>query len=198
MTQTVAAAKFKRLTAELDQAASSALYALNEAGENAPSSVLVVLKPRYTFRPAVYLLHDPENIDISVMVDLRAGLRAAASEVAKLEVAKPIYAISMIEIASGDLSFWLEKGFFPKSEVPSGFVEKDLVLFTASNASGQVVRRLSQFVSLPVLLDSGSRQLGRSVQVELSNEPSEMDVFWSKYKSVSQLISEDESRRAYL
>lgn len=189
---------FSRLNAELDQAEASALYALNEADGEAPGSLLVVFKQRYEFKPAAYLLYDPDNIDISVMVDLREGLRVAARKVAKQAVAKPAYAISMLTMNGTDLSFWLKKGFFPAEAVPSSFADKDLVLFSASNATGQVVRRLSQFVSSPVVLSAGSRQLCHPVQVQMDNEPSEMDVFWSAYKRAKKQIAEYGKHRYYL
>lgn len=198
MTCTVADPSFKKLNAELDRAESSVLNALSDHQEKPPASLLVVFKQRYEFKPVAYLLYDPANIEISVIVDLREGLRVAASRVAQLESAKPAYAISMIGIASAELSFWLEKGFFPKRAVPASFVGKELFLFTASNASGQVIRRLSELVSSPVLLAEGTRQLGRSVQVQLSNEACEMDVFWSKHQAVRKQLLEHEERRHYL
>lgn len=199
MTSAVTDSPFKKLTAELGRAEASALYALNEANGDAPGSLLVVFRQRYEFKPAGYLLYDPDNLDISVMVDLREGLRVAARDIAKRDVAIPAYAISMLTInGPDDLSFWLKKGFFPAADVPAGFAEQALVLFTASNATGQIVRRLSQFVHSPVALSAGSRQLGRSVQVQLDQEPSEMDVFWSTYQSAKKQLSKYPESRDYL
>ena len=198
MTSAATDSTFKKLTAELARAEVSALHALNEADGDAPGSLLVVFKQRYQFKPAVYLLYDPDNIDISVMVDLREGLRVAARKVAKREVATPAYAISMLTMKGDDLSFWLKKGFFPAAEVPASFAEQDLVLFTASNATGQVVRRLSQFVRSPIALSAGSRQLGRSIQVQMDKAASEMDVFWSAYEASKNQLLKYPERRAYL
>lgn len=198
MTRATADPIFKKLNAELDRAEASALDALNGSSRGAPPALLVVLKPRYQFGSMAYPLHDPNNIEVSVMVDLREGLRVAASAVAKLESARPACAISMIEIASTDLPFWLKKGFFPKEAVPPSFAGRDLVLFSASNASGQVIRRLSQFVSSPVLLATGSRRLGPSVQVQMNQEACEMDVFWSHLKRVKKQMLEYPERRSYL
>lgn len=191
MTDAVVDPTFKKLTAELLRAEASALYALDRYGRKVPGALLVVFKQRYEFSSVAHPLYDPGTLDVSVMAALREGLRVAAKEAAKRPVAKVACVISMIEMDDADLSFWLEKGFFPKAKVPSSFVGKDLALFTASNASGQVVRRLSQIVSSPVLLMEGSRQLCRSVQVEMANEPSEMDVFWSTYKTAKKRLLED-------
>ena len=198
MTRAIADPIFKKLNAELDRAEASALDALNDSSGKAPPGLLVVFKPRYQFGSKAYLIYDPSNIEVSVMADLREGLRVAASAVAKLEGVRPAYAISMIEIASADLPFWLEKGFFPKEAVPPGFADRDLVLFSASNASGQVIRRLSQFVSSSVLLATGSRRLGPSVQAPLNQEACEMDVFWSHLKLVKKQLLEYPERRSYL
>ena len=198
MTRAVADPLFKKLNAELGRAEASALDVMNHPLGKAPPALLVVFKPRYQFGSVAYPVYDPSNIEVSVMADLREGLRVAASAVAKLEGVRPAYAISMIEIASADLPFWLEKGFFPKEAVPSGFAGKDLVLFTASNASGQVIRRLSQFVSSSVLLATGSRRLGPSVQVQLNQAACEMDVFWSHLKLVRKQLLEHPERRNYL
>ena len=190
---------FRKLSAELDRAEASALSALNDYDGKPPASLLVIFKQRYQFSPFACLLYDPENVEISAMVDLREGLRVAASTVAKMEEAKPAYAVSMMEVKSAELPFWLNKGFFPKAEVPESFVGKDLLLFSASNATGQVVRRLRQIVSSSVLLAERGRQLGRSVQVQLDdNEPCELDVFWSKYKTVKKQLLEHEERRNFL
>jgi hypothetical protein len=198
MTRPVSDPIFKKLNAELDRAEASVLDALSDYQEKPPASVLVVFKQRYEFKPLAYLLYDRDNLEISVMVDLREGLRLAASQVAKLETAKPAYAISMIAMDSDELPFWLGKGFFPQQEIPASFVGKELLLFTASTASGHVIRRLSELVSSPLLLGEGTRQLGRSVQVQMSHEPYEMDVFWSKYKTVRKQLLEHEERRNYL
>jgi hypothetical protein len=198
MTCTVADPIFKKLTAELARAEASVLNVLKDSPGKPPAALLVVFKRRYEFRPGAYLLYDPDNLEISVMVDLREGLRVAASKVAQMQAAQPAYAISMIAMDSDELSFWVEKGFFPKQEIPASFVGKELLLFTASNASGQVIRRLSELVSSPVLLAEGTRQLGRSVQVQLSHEACEMDVFWSKHQAVRKQLLEHAERRHYL
>lgn len=201
MTRAIADPTFKKLNAELDRAEASALdalNALNNSSGKAPPGLLVVLKPRYQFGSMAYPLYDPNDIEVSVMVDLREGLRVAASAVAKLEGVRPAYAISMIEIASADLPFWLKKGFFPKAAIPPSFAGRDLVLFSASNASGQVIRRLSQFVNSSVLLATDSRRLGSSVQAQLDQSVCEMDVFWSHLKRVKKQQLEYPERRNYL
>jgi len=199
MTDAVTDTRLEKLTAELSRAEASALYALNEANGDAPGSLLVVFRQRYEFEPAAYLLYDPDNLEISVIADLREGLRVAARAVAKEDLAIPAYAITMLTINGPDeLSFWLKKGFFPAAEVPTDFAEQALVLFTASNATGQVVRRLSQFVHSPVGLSTGHRQLGRSIQVQLDQAPSEMAVFWSTYQLAKKQLLAHPERRDYL
>lgn len=188
MTRTVVDPVFEKLNAELDRAEASVLDALTGYQGKPPAALLVVFKQRYEFEPVAYPLYDPENLEVSVMVDFREGLRMVAASVAQMESAKATYAISMIAMDSTDLSFWLEKGFFPKQEVPESFIGKELYLLTASNASGQVIRRLSELVSSPVLLAESTRQLGRSVQVQLSDEACEMEVFWSRYESVRKQL----------
>ena len=123
-----------------------------------------------------------ENLEMSVIADLRSNLRDAAIQVTNYGESAPVYALSMMEIIGEEQNFWQEEGFFTASELPESFIEQDTLLLTASDNSGQVLRRLIRLVDSPLLLNSSSRQLGRSIQIAQREQPTEMAAFWQQYK----------------
>ena len=172
---------FSRLSAELDQAEAFARDILEEQLERIPAMALAVFKRSHEREPFPFTLYTPQNIDVSVMADLRESLRVAGRQLGESSDVKPKCVLSMLEIVSTELDFWLGKGFFPRDEVPSSFIGKDLALFTAAAETGEVVRRLSLLVSSPVSRRR-QRQLGQSVQVQMSGEGCEVDAFWQQFK----------------
>lgn len=171
----------KKLMRELDTAEAFAREAIEEQVGSVPSTLLVILKPRHQHPPRSYPLYDPDDLELSIMADLRSNLRAAGAEISKQREADPLYALSMIEIPKQEQDFWLNKGFFPAAQLPEQFIGQDTLLITASDKSGRVLRRLIQLVDSPLLLNSGSRQLGHCVQIEQSEQPTEMTAFWKPY-----------------
>lgn len=171
----------KKLVRELDTAEMFARDALDDYTGSIPATLLVIFKQRYEHPPQNYSLYDPDNLELSIMADIRSNLRAAGFEVASQSGVTPLYALSMIEIPGKEQDFWLKKGFFPADGLPASFIGQNALLITASNRAGRVLRRLIRIVDASLLLTSSSRQLGRSVQIEQSEQPTEMTLFWQPY-----------------
>lgn len=171
----------KKLVRELDTAETFARDALDDYTGSIPATLLVIFKQRHEHPPQDYSLYDPDNLELSIMADIRSNLRAAGFEVASQSGTTPRYALSMIEIPGKEQDFWLKKGFFPADRLPASFIGQDTLLITASNRAGRVLRRLIRIVDARLLLTSSSRQLGRSVQIEESEQPTEMTLFWQPY-----------------
>ena len=181
----------KKLSAELSRAETFVADSIGDHLGSIPATLLVIFKQRLKYMPRAFSLFDVDELELSIMADIRSNLRAAGEAVAATPENRPAYALSMIEIAGDEQAFWLNKGFFPIVAVPEAFIGKDTLLMTASDASGHAMRRLSLLIDSPLLLTSSRRQLGRSIQVELSEQASEMDLFWETFTaSRARLIAE--------
>lgn len=181
MTHQASSAKLRRLSAALDEAENSALSAMNSSDSKPIPSLLVMYKPRFERPSNAHLLYNPAHIEESVEKELTLGLIEAAAQTARQD-AQPAYIVSMVTIGRRKLGEWIAQGFFPGSEVPPEFEGQSVILFSASNPAGQVIRRLRQLISPSDTESDGSYQLGQSVQVELGDAPSELAVFWSTYR----------------
>lgn len=183
MTNAVSDAKaIKKLRRELDRAERFAREALDEQAEIIPPSLLVIFKQPHKYPPMAFPLFTLDNLELSIIADLRSNLRDAAIQVTNYAESIPVYALSMIEIIGEEQDFWQREGFFAASELSESFIGQDTLLITASDSSGRVLRRLIRLVDSPLLLNSSSRQLGRSIQIAQREQPTEMAAFWQQYK----------------
>ena len=182
-------ASTKKLSVELDRAETFVVNAIGNYTGTIPATLLVIFKKRRKHPPQPFFLFDPEELEISIMSDLRSSLREVGADVALTLERQPIAALSMIEMPKAEQAFWLKKGFFPSDAMPEQFIDQDTLLMTASNDSGQTIRRLVRIDQSPLLLSSASRQLGRSVQVELGEEASEMSLFWQSFTAARARLS---------
>ena len=174
-------APIKKLSAELSRAETFVADSIGDRMEPIPATLLVIFKQRVKYPPRAFSLFDVDELELSIMADIRENLRAAGVAVATIPENRPAYALSMIEIGGDEQAFWLKKGFFPTVAVPEAFIGKATLLMTASDASGHAMRRLSLLIDSPLLLTSSRRQLGRCVQVELSEQACELDLFWETF-----------------
>lgn len=172
----------KKLRRELDRAERFAREALDEQTEIIPPSLLVIFKQPSKYPPMAFPLFTLDNLELSIMADLRSNLRDAAIQITDYGESPPMYALSMIELIGEEQDFWQEEGFFAASELPESFIDQDTLLITASDSSGRVLRRLTRLVDSPLLLNSSRRQLGRSIQIAQPEQPTEMAAFWQQYK----------------